>query len=57
MGGEGELEAGVVGQEIQVSTKDDMGGERDLEAKVVGQEMQVDVEDVTTLTVPKIVHE
>jgi hypothetical protein len=34
MGGEGELEARVVGQEIQVSTKDDMGGERDLEAKL-----------------------
>jgi hypothetical protein len=36
MGGEGDLEAGVVGQEMQISAKDGMGGERDLEAKMVG---------------------
>ncbi len=35
MGGEGDLEARVVGQEMQVSIEDNMGGEGDLEAGVV----------------------
>ncbi len=39
MGGEGDLEVVVVGQEIQISIKDGIGGEGDLEARVVGQEM------------------
>jgi hypothetical protein len=57
MGGERDLEVGVVGQEMQVSVKDGTGGEGYLEAGVVGQEMQVDVEDVATLAAPKIIHE
>jgi hypothetical protein len=35
MRGEGDLEVGVVGQEMQVSIEDNMGGEGDLEAGVV----------------------
>jgi hypothetical protein len=57
MEGEGDLEARVVGKEMQVSAKDGMGGERDLEAGVVGQEMQVGVEDVATMVALEIVHE